>query len=56
MTKFTHGVRVLHPVDAVEVAQVRVPLLVVVTGVRRLLVIGCGGGVHCGGKKEEEYC
>lgn len=38
-------IRVLHPVDAVPVSQVRVPLLVVIAGVRRLVSVGGGGGV-----------
>lgn len=38
-------IRVLHPVDAVPVSQVRVPLLIVIAGVRRLMRVGGGGGV-----------
>lgn len=45
MTK-THHVRVLHPVHAVPVSQVRVPLLVIVAGVRGLVSVSCRGGIH----------
>lgn len=42
----THHVRVLHPVNAVPVSQVGVPLLVIVAGVRGLFWVGGCGGVH----------
>lgn len=39
-----HHVRVLHPVHAVPVSQIRVSGLVIVTGVRRFMRVGrCGG-------------
>lgn len=43
---FTHHIRVFHPVNAVPVSQVSVPLLVIVAGVRGLVGVGCCGGVH----------
>lgn len=42
----THHIRVLHPVDAVPVSQVGLPVLVIITGVRGLVRVGCCGGVH----------
>lgn len=45
-TFMAYRIRVFHPVDAVQVPQVRVPLLVKVTGVRRLVRVGSSGGVH----------
>lgn len=42
----THHIRVLHPVDAVPVPQVRGPLLVIVTGIGRLGGVGSRGRVN----------
>lgn len=42
----SHRVRVLHPVNAVPVSQIRVSGLVIVTGVGRLLRVRRRGGIY----------
>lgn len=44
--RFTNHIRVFHPVDAVPVSQVCVPLLIVVAGVGGLVGVGGCGGVN----------